>query len=75
MSKTNSRIFAGSDSAPHAITDKEKSCGCAGCFTGHATLELYAQAFAQQDKLETHPHQTTHTYQTRLGCERKNDFW
>lgn len=39
------RFFLGSDSAPHPRTDKEAACGCAGCYTAHAALELYAEAF------------------------------
>ena len=49
------RFFLGSDSAPHAQTAKEASCGCAGCYTAHAALELYATAFESAgalDKLE-----------------------
>ena len=51
----NKKFFLGSDSAPHALHAKESACGCAGCYTGHATLELYAEAFDQAgalDKLE-----------------------
>jgi dihydroorotase len=39
------RIFLGTDSAPHARHTKEAACGCAGIFSAHAALELYAQAF------------------------------
>jgi dihydroorotase len=39
------RIFLGTDSAPHARLTKENACGCAGIFSAHAALELYAQAF------------------------------
>jgi len=39
------RFFLGTDSAPHATELKEHACGCAGCYTAHAALELYAQAF------------------------------
>jgi dihydroorotase len=39
------RIFLGTDSAPHARHAKEAACGCAGIFSAHAALELYAQAF------------------------------
>jgi dihydroorotase len=39
------RIFLGTDSAPHARHAKESACGCAGIFSAHAALELYAQAF------------------------------
>lgn len=51
----NKKFFLGSDSAPHATDAKETACGCAGCYTGHATLELYAETFADAgalDKLE-----------------------
>jgi len=39
------RIFLGTDSAPHARHTKEGACGCAGIFSAHAALELYAEAF------------------------------
>ena len=39
------KFFLGTDSAPHARGAKETSCGCAGCYTAHAALELYAEAF------------------------------
>lgn len=39
------RFFLGSDSAPHPRSGKETACGCAGCYTAHAALELYAEAF------------------------------
>ncbi|MBK5913015.1 dihydroorotase [Rhodocyclus purpureus] len=39
------RFFLGTDSAPHARGAKEAACGCAGCYTAHAALELYAEAF------------------------------
>lgn len=45
------RFFLGTDSAPHGIGAKESACGCAGCFTGYAALELYATAFESVDKL------------------------
>jgi dihydroorotase len=37
------RLFLGTDSAPHAIDKKESGCGCAGCFSAHTALELYAE--------------------------------
>jgi len=37
------RLFLGTDSAPHAIEKKESGCGCAGCFSAHTALELYAE--------------------------------
>ena len=39
------RFFLGTDSAPHARHTKENACGCAGIFSAHAALELYAEAF------------------------------
>jgi dihydroorotase len=41
----NPRFFLGTDSAPHERATKENACGCAGMFTAHAALELYAEAF------------------------------
>ena len=49
------RFFLGTDSAPHAAHLKEHASGCAGCYTAHAAMELYAQAFdaaGALDKLE-----------------------
>jgi dihydroorotase len=46
------KFFLGTDSAPHAIERKESSCGCAGIYSAHAALELYAQAFEEMDALE-----------------------
>jgi dihydroorotase len=49
------RFFLGTDSAPHAQARKENACGCAGIYTAHAAIELYAEVFAAHhalDKLE-----------------------
>ena len=51
----NPKFFLGTDSAPHTQGAKESSCGCAGLYTSHAAIELYATAFeeaGQLDKLE-----------------------
>jgi len=51
----NKKFFLGTDSAPHAQHTKENACGCAGCYTAHAAIELYAEAFEAAgalDKLE-----------------------
>mgnify|MGYP000164766936 CR=1 FL=1 len=51
----NEKFFLGTDSAPHAQQAKESACGCAGSYTAHAAIELYAEAFEQAgalDKLE-----------------------
>lgn len=39
------KFFLGTDSAPHARGAKEAACGCAGCYTAYAAMELYAEAF------------------------------
>ena len=41
----NPKFFLGTDSAPHARHTKETACGCAGIYTAHAAIELYAEAF------------------------------
>ncbi|MCY9803639.1 dihydroorotase [Vibrio scophthalmi] len=46
------KFFLGTDSAPHAKDKKEAACGCAGSYTAHAALELYAEVFEQEGKLE-----------------------
>lgn len=49
------KFFLGTDSAPHAKSAKEAACGCAGMYTAHAGIELYAEAFDDAgalDKLE-----------------------
>ena len=51
----NRKFFLGTDSAPHAQHTKETACGCAGCYTAHAAIELYTEAFEAAgalDKLE-----------------------
>jgi len=45
------RFFLGTDSAPHAQHTKENACGCAGMFSAHAGIELYAEAFESVGKL------------------------
>jgi dihydroorotase len=44
-------FFLGTDSAPHAREAKESACGCAGVFSAHAALEIYAQVFEQAGAL------------------------
>ena len=51
----NPKFFLGTDSAPHSTASKETSCGCAGVYSAHAAIELYAEVFEQLqalDKLE-----------------------
>jgi dihydroorotase len=49
---TNPRFFLGTDSAPHPAHLKEHAIGCAGCYTAHAAMELYAEAFDAAGKLD-----------------------
>jgi len=46
------KFFLGTDSAPHAQHTKETACGCAGVFSAHAGIELYAEAFEQVGALD-----------------------
>lgn len=48
----DSRFFLGTDSAPHPISNKESSCGCAGIYSAHAAIEFYAEIFEQTDRLD-----------------------
>jgi dihydroorotase len=48
----NPKFFLGTDSAPHPTHLKENACGCAGCYSAHAALELYAEAFEQVNALD-----------------------
>jgi dihydroorotase len=46
------RFFLGTDSAPHEKATKENACGCAGMFTAHAAIELYAEVFDSIGRLD-----------------------
>jgi dihydroorotase len=46
------RFFLGTDSAPHARHTKENACGCAGIFSAHAGIELYAEVFDAAGRLD-----------------------
>ena len=48
----NKKFFLGTDSAPHAKYTKEAACGCAGMYTAHAAIELYAEAFEAANALD-----------------------
>lgn len=60
----NPKFFLGTDSAPHARHTKETDCGCAGIYTAHAGIELYAEAFAAAGALERLDH-----FASRFGAE------
>tara|TARA_R110002153_G_scaffold18021_3_gene63015 strand:+ start:63849 stop:64898 length:1050 start_codon:yes stop_codon:yes gene_type:complete len=48
----NPKFFLGTDSAPHAKDVKENACGCAGIYSSHAAIELYAEAFEAANALD-----------------------
>ena len=48
----NPKFFLGTDSAPHGRRAKEAACGCAGIYTAHTALELYAEVFEQAQALD-----------------------
>lgn len=62
----SSKFFLGTDSAPHVASKKESACGCAGIYSGHAALELYAEAFESIGKLEL---------LRGFACEHGADFY
>ncbi len=47
----NPKFFLGTDSAPHTQKAKQSTCGCAGIYSAHAAIELYAEAFDEADAL------------------------
>lgn len=67
------RFFLGTDSAPHAIERKEAEFGCAGCFTAHAALELYAEAFDQVGSLAKLEAFASHFGPDFYGLSRNTD--
>lgn len=48
----SAKFFLGTDSAPHVKQNKETACGCAGCYTAYAAIELYAEAFESMNALD-----------------------
>jgi dihydroorotase len=48
----NPKFFLGTDSAPHGVSAKESSCGCAGIFSAPCAIESYAAVFAEEDTLD-----------------------
>jgi dihydroorotase len=48
----NPKFFLGTDSAPHAVGDKESACGCAGIFSAPVALESYAKVFEEEQALD-----------------------
>ncbi len=67
------KFFLGTDSAPHAKGKKEAACGCAGSYTAHAALELYAEVFEQEGKLENLEAFASHNGPDFYGIARNTD--
>ena len=72
-SSGNPKFFLGTDSAPHARDRKETSCGCAGIYTAHAALALYAQAFEMAGALDRLEGFASHFGADFYGLARNTD--
>ena len=71
--KGHPRFFLGTDSAPHLRSLKESSCGCAGCYTAHHAIELYATAFDQVGALDQLEGFASHHGADFYGLPRNSD--
>jgi dihydroorotase len=69
----NPRFFLGTDSAPHERSTKEHARGCAGMFTAHAALELYAEAFERAGRLDRLEAFASHFGADFYGLPRHSD--
>jgi len=69
----NPKFFLGTDSAPHDKNEKESACGCAGVFSAHAAIELYAEAFEKANRLERLEGFASHFGADFYGLERNTD--
>ncbi len=69
----NARFFLGTDSAPHSRASKESACGCAGIYSAHAGIELYAEAFDAAGKLHLLEGFASHFGADFYGLERNTD--
>ncbi|MBD1584105.1 dihydroorotase [Pseudoalteromonas sp. S16_S37] len=67
------KFFLGTDSAPHAKDKKEAACGCAGAYTAHAALELYAEAFEEANALDKLEGFASHFGPDFYGLPRNTD--
>jgi dihydroorotase len=68
------RFFLGTDSAPHARHSKEAACGCAGIFSAHAAIELYAEVFDSVGRLPLLPGFAAEFGADFYGLPRNPDF-
>lgn len=69
----NAKFFLGTDSAPHAQHRKEAACGCAGCYSHHAAIELYAEAFSHAGALDRLEGFASHFGADFYGLARNTD--
>ena len=69
----NPKFFLGTDSAPHDRNEKESACGCAGVFSAHAAIELYAEVFEKAKRLEKLEGFASHFGADFYGLERNPD--
>ncbi len=69
----NPKFFLGTDSAPHSTANKENSCGCAGVYTAHAAIELYAEVFDQLGALDRLEGFASHYGPDFYGLPRSTD--
>jgi dihydroorotase len=69
----NPKFFLGTDSAPHDKNEKESACGCAGVFSAHAAIELYAEAFEKANRLEKLEGFASHFGADFYGLERNDE--
>lgn len=72
-SSGNPKFFLGTDSAPHTTHAKEAACGCAGIYTAHAAIELYAEAFELADALDRLEAFASHFGPDFYGLPRNTD--
>ncbi|MGF1719443.1 dihydroorotase [Vibrio kyushuensis] len=67
------KFFIGTDSAPHTKENKENACGCAGSYTAHAAVELYAEVFDLEGKIENLEAFVSHNGPDFYGQPRNSD--
>ena len=67
------RFFLGTDSAPHTREHKESGCGCAGCYSAFAAVELYAQFFEEAGALDRLEAFASHFGPDFYGLARNRD--
>jgi dihydroorotase len=68
------KFFLGTDSAPHYQNEKESACGCAGIFSAHAAIELYAEAFEKVNKLDMLEGFASHYGADFYGLQRNREI-